>query len=425
MTFKLNDEQSAAVEAMLAFLASPDESFFLLEGPAGTGKTFCIQDLLNHDIGRTVFTAPTNKAVRVLRETLESSDCKPETKTIYSLLGLRLEPNGEVRELKGPERNEAVDLSEYSVVIGDEASMMASILLPYIKDAARNYRLKFIFMGDPYQLPPVGEDSSPIWKLAQRKASLTRVMRYDNQILKLATSVRNEIMSLAPQFKRRSDNSGGEGVWDLGSTEFMQRVLEAAANGEFSQPADSKAIAWRNVTVNELNRLIRFRIFNEAAAKHWLPEDRLAVREPAKDLEGNLVAFTDDEGVVRAAVEDWHPYYPEFKVWRLSVTLDDGRLVVLNCLHPDSAQDFKSRLDGLAVRARTDRKLWREFWALRESFHQAAHGYAITAHRSQGSTYNSVYVQWSDILRNTNRAEAFRCLYVACTRPKKRLFLGA
>ena len=64
------------------------------------------------------------------------------------------------------------------------------------------------------------------------------------------------------------------------------------------------------------------------------------------------------------------------------------------------------------------------FWEFKEAFHKLRHAYAITAHRSQGSTYDTAFVDWRDILLNRNRGEAFRCLYVACTRPKRRLFLN-
>ena len=92
----LNAEQSAALEAIENWL-SGSSSFFVLSGGAGTGKTFCIRELVNRVKGRFIFTAPTNKATRALRESVTSKEYHPETRTIYSLLGLRLEPNGEVK----------------------------------------------------------------------------------------------------------------------------------------------------------------------------------------------------------------------------------------------------------------------------------------------------------------------------------------
>jgi len=153
-------EQGTALEAITDFLRDPEKQFFLLGGYAGTGKTYCIQHLVGLVRGRLIFTAPTNKATKVLRDTLTTDQYKPETRTIYSLLGLRLEANGEVKELTVPE--DPLDLTQYRAVIVDEASMINANLMRFIRQTADTQNVKFIFMGDPAQLPPVGEARSPV-----------------------------------------------------------------------------------------------------------------------------------------------------------------------------------------------------------------------------------------------------------------------
>ena len=415
-------EQGTALEAIKDFLAAPEKQFFLLSGYAGTGKTYCIQHLVGLVRGRLIFTAPTNKATKVLRDTLTTDRYKPETRTIYSLLGLRLEANGEVKELTVPE--DPLDLTQYRAVIVDEASMINANLFRFIKQTADTQHIKFIFMGDPAQLPPVGEARSPVWTQCHAIAELRTVMRHDNQILALATAIRKQVDHPAPTFARKTDNANGEGVWVCGEGEFEQRILEAAGQGRFSRPGDAKAIAWRNVTVDALNRRIRQRIFDNAASTMWLPDDRIILLEPAKDLNDETIATTDDEGRITRVEEEWHPTWREFKVWRISVTTDDNRVIVLRVLHDDFRQLHDRKVEELAQAARMDRRKWRSFWDFKESFHKIRHSYAITAHRAQGSTYEAAFVDWKDILSNRNRSEAFRCLYVACTRPKKELYLG-
>ena len=57
------------------------------------------------------------------------------------------------------------------------------------------------------------------------------------------------------------------------------------------------------------------------------------------------------------------------------------------------------------------------------------YGFAITSHRSQGSTYDNVFVDLYDMIYNknnriyTNTQELLRRLYVACSRAKKKLIL--
>lgn len=415
-----NQEQSAAIEATLAFLESKDKRFFLLSGFAGTGKTFCIKHLADKVKGRFVFTAPTNKATKVIRDTMTTETFKPECRTIYSLLGLRLEANGEVKQLAAPE--DPVDLSQYRAVIVDEASMVNRSLFDFIKQIAAVQGVKFIFMGDAAQLPPVGEDSSPIWKNFDATSRLEKVMRHDNQILTLATAIRKVVDHPAPRINLASDNADGTGVWR--ETSFSQRIMDAAAAGRFSRPGEAKAIAWRNSTVNSLNSSIRRVIFDNAASKMWLPDDRVLIAEPAKDANQKLIATTDDEGTITRVEEDWHPNYADFKIWRVGVTVDDNRQIALMILHEDSVAKYFQEVERRAEEARRNRRLWPAFWEFKEAFHSLRHAYAITAHRAQGSTYDAVFVDWRDILTNRNRQEAFRCLYVACTRPKRELYLN-
>ena len=417
----LTPEQSAAVSAMEAFLSDPNERFFVLEGPAGTGKTFCMSELAERTKGRLIFTAPTNKATKVLRDTITSKDYKPECRTIYSLLGLRMETNGELKELSKPD--DPLDLTKFKAIIVDEGSMVNHFLMDYIQAEAENQNLKFLFMGDRYQLPPVGEERSPIWDIRLR-AELQTIMRFDNQILALSKSIRECQDQMFPRLKLTSNNADGEGVWCLRSSEFRDRIRQEAHAGTFSKPNCSKAIAWRNARVLEINTFIRREIFSNADEKFWLPTDRITLTAPAKDLNDEVIATTDDEGTVETVLETAHPAYSEIKIWRLGVRFDDNRFGIISVLHSDSAGAFAREKNRRAEAAKLERRKWKLYWEFLEQFHEARHAYAGTAHRAQGSTYERVFVDYKDILSNPNRLEAYKCLYVAATRPKKELYLA-
>ena len=252
----LNAEQSAALSAIDNFLNGED-SFFVLSGSAGTGKTFCVRELVNRTKGRFIFTAPTNKATKVLRESVTRDDYKPECRTIYSLLKLRLEANGEVKELKAPE--DPIDISAYKAVIVDEASMVNANLFEHIRHAATVFKIKFIFLGDAAQLPPVKELRSPVWELAFG-ARLTTVMRHDNAILALATALRDQVDKFAPKIRLVASNDGEQGIWKYPGLEFERQIILDVDAGAFVKPNGSKVIAWRNVEVDKFNALIRNRI---------------------------------------------------------------------------------------------------------------------------------------------------------------------
>lgn len=417
----LNEGQTLALTAISEWLASPNfQPFFVLRGSAGTGKTHCIRELTNRSKGRFIFTAPTNKATKVLRESVTSKDYQPECRTIYSLLGLRIEANGEVKELTVPE--DPVDLSQYRAIVVDEGSMINKQLFEYIQKVAEQFKIRFLFLGDPAQLPPVGEASSPIWAISNG-AQLTKVMRHDNAILELATRLRDQVDRFSPSIKLEASNDGDQGIWQYKGNEFTKGILEDAGLGNFELPYGSKVIAWRNVEVDRFNQLIRNHIFHNPTSP-WLVGDRVLFTAPAKDLDDEPVASTDDEGIVTRVEEEYHAIYGEFKTYRISITLDDNRPVVARVLHPDSAQAYARKTEELSSIARGNSRKWKDFWLFKEAFHTLKYAYAITAHRAQGSTYETAYVYWQDILLNRNRQEAFRCLYVAVTRPRTCLVLS-
>lgn len=439
---QLNPDQAAAIDLIQAWLKDrgPTGSvghspFFVLEGYAGTGKTFAVQELVERLKARMVFTAPTNKATKVLRDTLTRPNYKPECRTIFSLLGLKLEANGEIKELSAPE--DPLDLTEFACVVVDESSMVNATLMQHINSTAFGQNVKFLFLGDPAQLPPVKELRSAVWELlpdlpAESKATLTKVMRHDNQILSLVTRIRAQVDSAVPRIALGQDNADGEGVWKLSSAGFHEAMRRAATQGMFnpgtSEPV-AKAIAWRNTTVDRYNSFIRQNVFSDAhspeelALSPWVEDDRVLFTGPAKDLEDDPIATTDDEGRVVRVETGWHPIETGFKIFVVTVALDSNRVVTARVLHPDSQTAFDRRVINLAAAARVDRRLWKGFWDFKDCFHGLRHAYAITAHRSQGSTYHTAFVDTQDILLNQNRQEAYRCLYVACSRPKARLLL--
>lgn len=433
----LTPDQSHALKTITSWYHDQSGNYFLLNGAAGTGKTYCLQALLDElDTNFVLFTAPTNKAVKVLSQTLAQAGIHSPCMTIYSALGLKMMPNGDVKELTASESKGKVNWEKYKLVVLDEASMVGQVLLPHIARLEHQEQVRFLYVGDFAQLPPVGEAQSAVmaggWT-DDTSASLLEVVRAKNQILTLATAIREQIGTFIPRVKLLSDNDGQEGVWQYASPILADKaILRALDDGLFSLPAGAKCIAWRNVIVNKLNQMIRGHLYPDT--QHFFAEgDRVIVTEPFQALhpdtigakeEGGFIT-TDSEGRVEFAEMCPHPWFPDFLCWQLHVIGDDEQQFTAYVLHEDARMQkkWKAHKDALAAAARIDRSKWKDFWLFVEAFHGIRHGYAITAHRSQGSTYEQAFVNYSDILLNQNRSEAFRCLYVACSRPRKQLHL--
>lgn len=420
---ELTAEQSVAMEEIIAWFRGDTDAnpFYVLKGYAGTGKSFLMSHLARSGLvepKQICFTAPTNKAVKVLRRYLNDAglfEC--HTATIYSLLGLSLQANGEVKEIRHPE--EPVDLSSYKLIVVDEASMVNRFLMDAIKIAVAEWGVPFLFMGDPAQLPPVGETKTPVWDV-EAQSLLTTVMRYGDAMLDVATTIRKVVDHPFPSVKIET----APPVYRLQRGPWLDKMIE---NLELFKSGDAKCIAWRNVTVDKYNSIIRAAIFGPAEAKtsKWLPDDKIVATAHLKDLDDRTFMRTDEEAVILQVALGHHPRYNEFQIWNLLVEDENGRKHTIRTLTPEGQFALNNRLNELSMEAKGGKKYkWREFWTLKEAFHEVRHSYAITSHRSQGSSYLKSFVDLEDIMLNRNRQEAFRSLYVACTRQREELYVA-
>lgn len=413
---KLFESQLSPYTKVIIWLES-QEPAFILRGPAGTGKTHLVKYLLANHLSKyrydVVLCAPTNQAVKVLKNLGTGCDCM----TIYSLLGLKMEEHEDTLRLEKAERS--LD-GNYKLVIVDESSMLSSDLLEFIQESiARGVR--FLFVGDDHQINPVGESKSKVWKMFP-KTDLTEVIRYDNQILRLATHIRSVSRTRDIEFK--TDNDQREGVWCVSARKFEAKVLKYARLGLFEN--ESRVIAWRNVTVDHFNKLVREAVFGKdvAEANPWLTNDRIVFTSPFEIRELSIKIFTDDEGIVGNVVVGPHTEFPFLQCYYLTVQLYNGRYVTVKTIHESSLNDYHEALTGYAEQARAGKKeLWRAYWALRNSVVRVKHAFAITTHRAQGSSRRNVFVVADDILANPNRVEAKRCLYTAVTRATTKVFI--
>lgn len=411
-----NEQQFQALRDILDwFIAPPNAGLgYVLCGYAGTGKTSLIELLVRslHSAGvsNIALTAPTNKAVKNLRSLGTHVDCC----TIYSMLGLKMDQVEDELRLRKAERDLC---GRYRLIVLDEAGMVNSELLEYLENAMLRYSLKVLFVGDPKQLNPIGEKKSPIWgRYAQ--SMLTKVERHDNQILKLATHVRSTRIR---DLQIAADNDGQEGVWYESASNFEKILKAYAASGQFDGRA--RAVAWRNQTVSNLNRIVRQQIFGEAAnSSRWLVGDRVVFTSP-HDVDG-INIITDEEAIVKGVVVGNHVDYA-LQCYYLTLSLETRRTVTVKVVHEDSEYELDNLLATYANHARRPggSPYWKQYWGLRTSLASLKHSYALTAHRAQGSTFDIAFVDMEDICANSNRMEARRCLYVACTRARRQLIL--
>lgn len=135
----------------------------------------------------------------------------------------------------------------------------------------------------------------------------------------------------------------------------------------------------------------------------------------------------------------------EYNVWELSVNRlsefngikSDDKEYTIYVMHDASSKQFteaKNYVFGIIKKVSSEyqtaydkqmgtieryvmKPLWK-YWNGKyvSQFADVIYGYSITTHKSQGSTFNDVFVDANDILQNTNENEAKRCIYTAHTR---------
>jgi hypothetical protein len=84
--------------------------------------------------------------------------------------------------------------------------------------------------------------------------------------------------------------------------------------------------------------------------------------------------------------------------------------------------DFKSQITNI------DNKIIKPLWKeinkiIINPFAIVNYGFAITTHKSQGSTYHNIFVDVDNILNNKNENEAKRCLYTSLTRASNEIHM--
>ena len=421
----LNAGQQAIADHLTGgFLSSADPGYTLL-GEGGTGKTYCIMDVVKgwQKAGHTVLlTAPTNKAVDVLMTKAQDAGTTVSTCTLARALGLAMLPNEENKRAVQVRKS---IVPHHSIVVVDEASMVSKYTLPRLLEELAIENTQVVMMGDPMQLPPPKETNSPALELfpgAELKDNerFARGSGMADLVRPLRTAIENNTT-----FSFRSRNH--EHVEAAKPAAFVDRVVQAMTQGDSLD--DVRAMAWTNARVNQINASVRQALYGKKAAPFEVGE-RVITGAPVIENEEPLLN-TDEECIVKG-MEEGRVFDDETgKEYRTQAVLVQPlrgrtRTVVTHVIHPDDAMTLAEDLSAIAARARRsgDRSVWRAYHALKDKFADLRYCYCVTVHRSQGSTYKTALVDVNNILRNPRRTERNRLLYVAFSRASERLVVG-
>jgi exodeoxyribonuclease-5 len=310
-------------------------------------------------------------------------------------------------------------------------------------------------MGDSAQIPPVHEKLSIVFTEEsgiKDMHHLTQVMRQEdgNPLALVYDNLRNNLRDPYGGIDRVSAlNSKGEGiVFTRSNHEFRKRLKELFITPEFRDDLDYvRLIAWRNTTVMESNMIIREFIFGKNAHMLEVHDVLMAyrsVRDPRQYM--NMIDNSADYKVMNVGDRSMN----EYQMWGYKVSLRETlvngkyryqKVFILDHYDHDNLHEYAEMHDFLKERALPNKKLWKDYYTFRRNtlimvtvdehrdgstrFYTEKivkdfdYGYAITGHKSQGSTYQHVLVLENDIDLNPTIKERNQIKYVALTRPAK------
>ncbi|MGB7086740.1 MAG: AAA family ATPase [Phormidesmis sp.] len=418
----LSQQQWQALQALEAFIHS-DEKIYLLTGYAGTGKTTLLQALIarlqqRYDGRPIALTALSNKATKVLQSMAYRWGCEVDCMTCCKLLGLKpvinKETGGQTFEADQGRKNLT---TEYDLVVVDECSMinqeMWDLLVNSVSSLTQGTQL--LFVGDSAQLPPVGEEKAPCFERIIYRSDLTEVIRYGGAIGLLAEDVRTHLdrpVMPRPQSDRNETNT--EGIFTLPQRDWEKLMLRAFKSSAYEKDPDQvRVLAYTNNRVGYLNNKIRATIYGDKAAR-FVAGERLVAKNVCLGKDSILLQ-TSEECTVLAA------YLTRFEgwlVWELEIETEEHQERTLRVLHEDEQSRFKGLLSDYS-----EKKQWMTFWDYKQLFHEVSYAYSLTVHKSQGSTFQDVFVDVPNLMLNRKVTERNQLYYVAFTRAAKRLFL--
>ena len=385
----LNQDQMNAADELRSFLAS-DRKEFCLTGQAGTGKTYMLYSILGET---AIYCATTNKAASVLRQLTGSAQ------TIHSLLHLTVKNDfgtGKTSLVRDPTAGNIRN----KVIVVDEASMVDKHLYAIAKEMCEDS--KIIWVGDDAQLPPVSTGTFSVFKLNLPTASLHQVMRSleTPAITELSTALRAAVFNgnnitisdRPPAIRRITGPQAHEIV-----TSLVQRDLWHSCI----------LLSYTNARTASAVKVIRGAAKKPAAL---IPGDHVIVNSAYR--------YSPTPGVW-----EWVPTDSMVEILRISAVDGQPHLIVA---HTDIG-DFitykdNSRLQADIAKAQAD-KDWPTYFRLKELYIDLRHAEALTIHKSQGSTFDTVFVDTTSLYTCRNPNERRRLLYVACSRARHTLYL--
>jgi len=451
-TKELNSEQKILAESLKEFIKSNKLGFYGILGAGGTGKTFTICSIIQNPKD-FIFLGATNKVVSVLKKGLneEGVDLNlTKCQTIDSFLSFKMKKDHNNQTVITHRLPKLESIPK--VIVIDEISLInnnAFEMLMKLKD-----KRKFILIGDNRQIPPIEVDGSlgeyprddygfkvsPIFKHLDFTYTLTVQNRQKSgtELFNLISNFREHMTKRFDYEKMALQKCNGLDVlcYDINSKELKNLIYGENPIAVCYKNLTALTFAWvigstksnnKGYKVNELN--VGDTVFFDSFYKH--ENNKFYTSETVKIIEiESYIEESIDVGDIKPA---------NFNYKKLMVQRDDGAFIILRAGngYNETLYPVKYRIDRVVANLKkkaTESKSIKQKWVyltkvaelntqyndFKTSFATLKKPFSITAHKSQGSTFDDVIIPIYDFGSKLPQ-DAAQLLYVAMSRAKKRI----
>ena len=475
--------QENAIINIEKFLKDDNENIFILEGSAGTGKTTVITALQKKKINlKIIYTAPTHKAVKVLKEMGKTNNFydKDNYKTIHSFFKLNiLYKKDGTPYLSSDNAAMKTQLAKNNcniLLVIDEISMISKDLYEIIVEIIEKMNIKTICLGDRCQLPPIykidacdddDDENDENDKKEQKITSLSiealspfflNEFKYSSKLTEIKRTSNDDLKKLYSIFRQYTLDEDTDNFKNsltiYKKMNISPNIKIVTSKNHFTKEINENIEKDYAFVICAKNNTVKEYVFN---IKNLLFPNSLYPYNPGENIYiTNYFKFdnapekcncTFNGGSSKFCLKNTFYTSEEYQIvscekktiyskyldqsydcyeYKINYILHDGSFLILRNICENSYTLFKDSL--LKMKNKIKKKggntgFWKEFYFEKSFLHSPfTSSYAITAYKSQGSTYNYVFVDATDIeeCRRTTFLKA-KELYTSITRTKKNI----
>lgn len=455
-----NKEQQSAIVNAVSFLKTNTDptQYYVIEGKAGTGKTTIAKEILKEFEDEQIYIAAvSHKAKGVIKSSFGDDTRGKKFFSIAGLLGMKGINDNDTQTTKFQVGLKVPLLDNPpALLVIDEASMITEDVLKKIIDINSSLSRPFqmLFLGDIGQIQPIRDEQSEFYRthkyLLNKKSDIFNSKHKSKLITRVRQGEANPILPYADYFWENSQKENPElnptqhivrnnQITDKGSLlfsnsegEVLNSVIKAVKNAvEKGLTNHVKIVTYHVNEKTELNQKIHEALFGKDS--DYSKGDMLILNSPYDLPDVNATMENSSEIQIKSIQDEdtdefgVHTLYLETNGTAYTRTGNEQKDCVIQVVSRNDIGLYNQKLQELASYAKRQtnralkRQAWSDFWEYKGRYADVDFGYAITAHKSQGSTYDIVVVDEKDIMDTTatSNQEKSELIYTALTRPRK------